>query len=99
LAALSSLGYGQTWQDLTASRALGTTYYNTTGKPIQFNVRLTYSAGGSSTTITIGGVSFGADTASGNQNAYKGGFIVPPGSSYLVTNNSGVTLGTWLELR
>ena len=29
-----SLGVGQTWQNLTASRAVGTTYLNNTGKPI-----------------------------------------------------------------
>lgn len=34
LAAMSSLGYGQTRQDVTGSRTNGTTYYNTTGKPI-----------------------------------------------------------------
>jgi len=30
LTAMSSLGYGQTWQNVTGSRAAGTTYYNTT---------------------------------------------------------------------
>ncbi len=28
------IGIGQTWQDLTASRTIGVTYTNTTGKPI-----------------------------------------------------------------
>jgi len=32
LASMSSFGYGQTWQ--TVTRTSGTTYYNTTGKPI-----------------------------------------------------------------
>ena len=32
-------GVGQTWKDLTASRVLGTTYTNTTGKPIVVCVR------------------------------------------------------------
>jgi hypothetical protein len=31
-------GFDQTWQDVTASRALGTTYTNSTGKPIQVSV-------------------------------------------------------------
>ena len=30
-----SLGYDQTWQDMTASRAANTSYQNTTGKPIE----------------------------------------------------------------
>jgi len=34
LAVMSSIGYSQTWQDVTASRAAGTTYTNTTGRPI-----------------------------------------------------------------
>ena len=33
-----AFGIGQTWQDVTASRALGTTYTNSTGKPIQVSV-------------------------------------------------------------
>ena len=33
-----AFGVGQTWQDVTASRALGTTYTNSTGKPIQVSV-------------------------------------------------------------
>lgn len=35
LSSLASIGIGQTWQNVTASRALGTTYTNTTGRPIQ----------------------------------------------------------------
>ena len=33
-----AFGVGQTWQDVTTSRALGTTYTNSTGKPIQVSV-------------------------------------------------------------
>ena len=36
----SVIGVGQTWQGVLASRALGTTYQNTTGKPIMVNVTL-----------------------------------------------------------
>jgi len=32
---LSEIGVGQTWQDVTSSRAKNTTYTNSTGKPIQ----------------------------------------------------------------
>ncbi len=44
-AAIQSLGYGQTSQNLTASRALSTTYYNITGKLIWVNLTLTNTAG------------------------------------------------------
>ena len=33
---LSSIGEGQTWKNVTASRVIGTTYYNTTGRSIVF---------------------------------------------------------------
>ena len=99
LTAMSSLGYGQTWQSVTGFRSTGTTYYNTTSKPIQFVVNFAYAAGGSNVTITINGVSFTLDSAPGNMNSLKGAFTVPVGNSYLATNNSGVTVNNWLELR
>lgn len=34
-----TLGVNQTWQDLTGSRSAGTTYQNTTGKPIMVSIR------------------------------------------------------------
>ena len=39
-----SLGYGQTWQNLAASRAYSTTYYNLTGQPITVNTCLLYTS-------------------------------------------------------
>ena len=38
--AASSLGVGQTWQNMTASRVVGTTYTNTTGRPIQVSIKI-----------------------------------------------------------
>ena len=35
---LAEIGVGQTWQDVTSSRALDTVYTNSTGKPIQVQV-------------------------------------------------------------
>ena len=34
----TTIGVGQTWQDVTASRAAGVTYTNSTGKPIQISI-------------------------------------------------------------
>ena len=84
------LGYGQTWQDVKTSpgRVLGTTYYNTTGKPI--TVMFTTNSSGNYT-IVVGSLSM--VLASGN---YPITFIVPPGLAYSV---SGSTLATWFELR
>lgn len=32
------VGYDQTWQDLSASRTINTSYQNTTGRPIQIHL-------------------------------------------------------------
>jgi len=100
LSAMSSLGYGQTWQDLTASRAIGTTYYNTTGKPIYL-----YITGAANTTgyfvMQINGV-----TVATSQQAYTNGtyltldIIVPPGVSYsAVVGGNSPSIVRWSELR
>lgn len=40
------IGQNQTWQDVTASRATGVNYTNTTGKPIMLSVRVTTISAG-----------------------------------------------------
>lgn len=94
LGAMMTLGYGQTWQNVTGSRALNTTYYNTTGKPIFMRVLAAGAAAGC--TITINGVSDGGGfTVYGPAVA-----IIPAGASYLVNfSGTGSTLSVWQELR
>src|SRR5690606_12694984 len=41
LPAMGGLGIGQTWQDVTASRASGVAYQNVTGKPIALSIAAT----------------------------------------------------------
>ena len=61
-AAMSSLGYGQTWQSVT--RTAGTTYYNTTGKPIAFSAYPTSTGG---LDIIVDGLTvIGSNTLSGS---------------------------------
>lgn len=87
LAAMSSLGYNQTWQVVTGSRALSTTYYNTTGKPIY--VLIDGLAG------AIGFVVNGnTGLSGGGANNYS--FIVPINNSYSATASS---VARWSELR
>lgn len=94
LAAMSSVGYGQVWQ--SPSRVLGTTYYNTTGKPICVNIKL----GGSSASYPILTVS----GAAGAQIYTNAGIdqtmfcIIPPGASYVLTAAASI-LNVWYELR
>lgn len=94
----SGLGYGQRWQNLTASRAFGTTYYNTTGKTIAV------MAVGSGVTnvyaqLTVNGVVTYRGpfvTTGGVQSQVFG--VIPPGASYVVSF-SGSVLEAWSELR
>jgi len=82
------LGYGQTWQNVTASRASGTIYYNTTGKPI--HLVACWSAGGSG--LTVNGSLIQPNTVYNICNA-----VIPVGASYSVVY--GGTLTYWNELR
>jgi hypothetical protein len=105
LSAMSSIGYGQTWQLVTGSRAFGTTYYNTTGKPIQISVtgQGTVNASSTQISVTVNGVQAGySGTVLGAGGAVLGTYIsviVPPGASYVVTNVSQASLAHWSELR
>jgi hypothetical protein len=94
LASMSSLGYGQVWTNVASSRASGTTYYNTTGKPIA--VFISVSSGGSaSMQIDVNGVAAASSQAT---NANPGGVaIVPPSASYVATLTGSVNF--WNELR
>lgn len=103
LTALSSLGYGQSWQNVTASRALGTTYYNATGKPIKAKIYTTVAAGAGSTILATinGGTAFviGASYSPGGNTYGVGDVEVPPGASYAITTTGFTTVVNWQELR
>lgn len=99
LAALSAIGYGQTWQNLTGSRAFATTYYNTTGKPIALSIYL-IGASGATQTLTVNGVAVAAFYENSSYMHNPSLFtIVPPGGSYSLTQSGGGTISTWNELR
>jgi hypothetical protein len=95
LAALSSLGYGQTYQDVTGSRAAATNYYNTTGKPIFIIVRFNAISG--NPTLVVGGVTLPPTTCNAGT-APQLQAIVPQGFAYSLVLN-GTTLAQWFELR
>jgi hypothetical protein len=90
LAAMHSLGYGQTWQNMAGSRVSGTTYYNTSGRPIVVSI-LPSSSG--PTTLAVNGLTVSYNTAS----ASFVSAIVPPGASYVATLSSAIS--SWPELR
>ena len=96
----AGIGVNQTWQDVSASRAIGTTYTNSTGKPIVVAITYTNSAGNSVQGLTINGV---AVYCAGIESAgLPSGFslIVPNGATYVTVSNTGtMTKVTWNELR
>lgn len=102
LTSLQSVGYGQTWQNVTGSRAFGTTYYNTTGRPIIVTVSaLASSVSLQNIAITLYGtitVTATTYTNAGGWSHYLQGTVIPPGASYSVSS-SGPTLSAWIELR
>jgi len=59
----ASFGVGQTWQDVTGSRARSTNYINNTGKAIFVNIYSTISGDNSAeVTLTVGGLVVGQNT-------------------------------------
>jgi len=97
LANTSGLGAGQTIQDVTASRAFGTTYTNSTGKPIYVSI-YPVAAASKTYTLSVDGIQvsnlvYGSATLSAQLSC-----VVPNGSTYIATTNSGV-LSKWTELR
>ena len=98
LAAMSSLGYGQVWTDVTASRAVTTTYYNTTGKPIFVSISVVM-ANGSPASITVGSISIITTSAFTANARAQASFIVPAGISYSLSSANVSSIGTWNELR
>lgn len=87
----ASIGSGQTWQDVAASRAAGTTYTNTTGRSISVGIR---SQGGSAI-LTVGGV-IAARSSINNASNFIGA-IVPDNTTYILA--AGAPIHEWAELR
>jgi len=94
LTGIPSLGVGQTWQDLTASRSAGVTYTNTTGNPIQVNARANIGQ----ITLTIDSIPVELQTDPNLNNSVKVTGTVPDGDTYSVTLSGG-SLSYWAELR
>jgi len=98
----TSIGNGQTWQNLTGSRAAGTTYTNSTGRTITVFVEATSTGGPQSFGVSpaVGGLNLPATTAYSANAGYRAStyFQVPNGQSYSVGVTSS-NMSTWAELR
>ena len=91
----SAFGIGQTYQNVTTSRVIGTTYTNSDAKARLVIVQGSTSNG--SITVTVDGETLPSMNI-GNNLAVSicTWFIVLPTKSYSV---SGVTLGKWVEMK
>jgi hypothetical protein len=103
--AVLPLGVGQSWQDLTASRAVGPIYTNSTGRTITVKLNATISLAGNAATMTI--------TEAGGSPVVLWGLLVPangtfsyldvtvsPGATYsLSTTGGSISLNRWQEQR
>jgi hypothetical protein len=102
LVAMSSIGYGQTWQNFTVgtTRVSGTTYYNTTGKPLTVMLGGDGASTLAEATPVVGGVTLpkAVNGGAGGVTAATS-FIVPPGMAYSVTINITGGVFYWAELR
>ena len=103
-AALTPIGSGQTWQNMTASRNLVSSYTNSSGRPIAISVRVVNAAAGNfSVSISVGGVVVGESFQYTPNDAGNNNFtlfsIVPNGAVYGVASFANCTLQLWAELR
>lgn len=96
---MQSLGFGQTWKNVTANRVAGTTYYNTSNRPVLASISDAVPMNGSDAYLTINGINVsGLGGSLGTSNPVYGTIsgIVPPGGSYSCNYLGGGW--SWLEL-
>ncbi|MFU0965708.1 hypothetical protein [Kluyvera ascorbata] len=94
------LGVGQTWQDVTASRASGVNYTNSTGRPIF--VQIAGRNASAQGRAYVDSVPVGGFTQSSSGTVLSTvSFVVPSGSTYNITSTVTVAGGDpmWAELR
>ena len=94
-----TLGVGQTWQDMSGSRSVGTSYRNTTGRPIMVSI-CTNSVNRTDFQVSTDNstwVSVGALAGYGNIGDEKSSQIIVPDNHYYKA--TGGSLRIWAELR
>lgn len=99
LNANQALGVGQTWQNVTGSRSLNSTYTNTTTRPIVVCVVNMYGDSADPLEVYINGsLLMSVDKGFGNITSDTT-FIVPPSATYRVTKSIFPNIQSWSELR
>ena len=93
--ATNILGNAQTWQ--TVTRTLGTTYTNSTGKPIALCIYTSSVNTAGVCTITVGGATSSSDyTAGASAIGYA---VIPIGATYSITFSGSLASYSVYELR
>lgn len=110
-ALVAGIGVGQTWQDVTGSRAMNTSYQNTTGKPIGVTIygQLNNNVNKSNFALQVSvdnstWVSAGIGSTQDGDNNVENLFSIVPNNYYykyirLSGSNSSHSLYYWAELR
>ena len=91
-----TIGVGQTWRDVASSRALNTTYTNSTGKPIFVSVTCANQQMGTSIKLRVGSVVSSLTYKGSNTDVPLSG-IIPNGATYSVVATDGI-ITNWAEL-
>ena len=95
-------GIDQYWQDVTAWRAMGTVYSNTSTRPIFVVIAGNHSGSPETLILAIDGVVVWnqiIDGENSNTNVVVSG-VIPPYTSYIVaTDGNNTTISRWVELR
>lgn len=96
------IGVGQTWQSVTGSRAMGSTYTNSTGKPIFISVTCTGQPNHCRMQLKVDGVIVaegGVESVASAAMYPNCQAIVPNGSTYQAISLNNANLLHWAELR
>ena len=93
---IPTLGASQSWQNLTTSRAVNTTYTNSTGKPIIVNIAWRYEGGDNAWGyLTVDSYSVGRGRGEPNEGITA---VIPNGSTYRY-ESAGWGFSMWREYR
>jgi hypothetical protein len=94
----AGIGVNQTWQ--SPARAVGTTYTNSSGKPITVAITVTCTDASTVQGLIINGATVYAGSVNVATGATGFSLIVPDGATYVTTTNAGtLALVSWAELR
>lgn len=93
-----TFGVAQTLTNVTGSRSAGTTYTNSTGKPIVVYAYGVTTAANGYISLTIGGNPQALTPQALSSSGVGVSGVIPAGATYQI-NTGSATLNTWFELR